>query len=612
MSRIDCISNRNIGIIATYVRSKLGHYGHLFAGLPYPTDRYASPDDFFLNEDEWTTYQNFHKIFRLGKELVGEKFFYFNCGASSANLRSWGRFDYFVRVFASPSDGFKRLPFFNKNFNDTKDIEVILPPEYDKTSEKIRTILKIEFHSDFDAHKDYIGDPFLRGIVSSIPTMWGLRPAVVKQPMNPYDPEILFNEEHELAPFGLDPRMEKDLLTIRHPLDGRRKIVGKKIVLEPERTNGQELFLGKYSEFREDHSKSMGDRREAILITETIQVDDQVLLKAGEIFGAPYFILDITYERLSLINRISQAFRTRRMPEDAGKEFIETINRLRGTIEDRNEAYHALEKANTELKEAKIKVEDYARTLEQKVEERTAELREAQGQLLLFNRDLKAKVSAQVKELERYHDLRRYLSPKLTEKILSSGDILGAKSQRKMMTIMFLDIRDFSTVTESLEPEELFHLLDRYLSEMTNLIHQYDGTLNKIIGDGLLVFFGDPIPMEDHAQKAVMMAVDMQKKVAELRDEWLEYGHELGIGIGINTGYVTVGNIGSDMHRDYTVIGNQVNVAARLESLAKPGQILISQRTYSRVRDLVEVEKVGEIKVKGIHNPVVTYNVKVL
>ncbi len=125
------------------------------------------------------------------------------------------------------------------------------------------------------------------------------------------------------------------------------------------------------------------------------------------------------------------------------------------------------------------------------------------------------------------------------------------------------------------------------------------------------MFFGDPIPLDDHAQRAVLMAMAMQKKVAELGPEWLQYGHELGIGIGINSGYMTVGNIGSDMHRDYTVIGNQVNVAARLESLAKPEQILISQRTYSRVRDLVEVDKVGEIKVKGIHLPIVTYKVKV-
>ena len=127
----------------------------------------------------------------------------------------------------------------------------------------------------------------------------------------------------------------------------------------------------------------------------------------------------------------------------------------------------------------------------------------------------------------------------------------------------------------------------------------------------MLIFFGDPIPMEDLAQRSVLMAVEMQKKAAELKNEWQRYGYDLGMGIGINTGYMTVGNIGSNMHMDYTVIGNQVNVAARLESMAKPGQILISQRTYSRVNDLVDAEEIGEVNVKGIHSPILTYNIKV-
>ncbi|MBK5102553.1 MAG: adenylate/guanylate cyclase domain-containing protein, partial [Desulfobacteraceae bacterium] len=171
------------------------------------------------------------------------------------------------------------------------------------------------------------------------------------------------------------------------------------------------------------------------------------------------------------------------------------------------------------------------------------------------------------------------------------------------------DIRGFSTITDSLEPEEISHLLDRYLSEMIKIVHRHDGTLNKIMGDGLLIFFGDTIPMDDHAERAVRMAIDMQRKVTELKDEWLQFGHELGVGIGINTGYMTVGNIGSDMHRDYTVIGNQVNVAARLESVAKAGQILISQRTYSQLKGVAECEGIGEIGVKGIHSPVRTYRV---
>ena len=127
MSRLNCISNRNIKIIATYVHSKLGTTYPLIEGLPYPSDEYPTPEDFFFNEDEWTTYENFSQIFRRAQQLVDEPYFSFNCGASSAKLRSSGRFHHLLKFIATPNDGFKRLPFFNKNFNDTKEIEVILP-----------------------------------------------------------------------------------------------------------------------------------------------------------------------------------------------------------------------------------------------------------------------------------------------------------------------------------------------------------------------------------------------------------------------------------------------------------------------------------------------------
>ncbi len=610
MSRTDCISNRNFKIIATYVSSKLGHHDLLFEDLTYPADRYARPDDFFLNEDEWTTYSNFQRLIRTAKTMVGEPYFYFNCGASSAKLRSWGRYDYFVRVFQTPSDGYRRIPFFNQNFNDTKDIEVISPPHRDKLSGKTRILLRVQYHEDFDVQKDYISDPYRRGIISAIPTIWGLRPATVKQPMNPYDPEILLNEETEFAPFKLDARVEHGDLTIKHPLDNHRRKVGRSILLEADTVNGREVFLGRHKE-RPAGAEGPCNGTEAILITETVQIGDRILIKAGEIFKAPYFLLDVTYEDLSFRNRLSLAFRVRRNPIETGKGLIDTINSLRETMTARNRAYHDLKTTNARLIEAKNKVDDYARNLEKKDKERTRELRSAKEELIRFNRDLEAKVDAQVGELKRYSELRRYFSPKLTERILSGTDAFGTEPQRRMMTVVFSDIRNFSAFTDTLEPEELFHLLDEYLSEMTQIIHRYDGTLNKIIGDGLLVFFGDPIPIDDHACRAVQMATDMQKKVFQLRDAWLRYGHSLGIGIGINTGYMTVGNIGSEMHKDYTVIGNQVNVAARLEALAKSGQILVSQRTYRPIKDHFPAEKVGEIQVKGIHHPITTYNIKV-
>ena len=611
VSRIDCISTRNTKIIASYVSYKLGHHETLFEDLPYPSDRFASPDDFFLNEDEWTTLHNYHALLRRGKDMVGEPHFFFQCGASSASLRSWGRLDYFAAAFTSPNDGFKRLPFFNKHFNDTLELEVLIPPYYDKALGKVRTILEVRYHDDVDMHKDYIGNPYLRGIVSSIPSIWGLRPAAVRQPLSPYDPEILFNEEPEFVPFGLDLRLVNNHLTIKDPGAGHRKVVGKTIFLEPEFLNGRAVFMGRHGDFLKSGPKEANDLWEGLLITETVQKENRILLRAGEIFKAPCFIFDVTYDRSSWKDRLGQFLRLRRTHEAFATGLIETVNQLRETIDARSMAYRELEKVNAELMEARNSLDDYAKNLEQMVTERTAALEKAKEELLEFNLNLKAKVEKQVEELRRHNELRRYLSPKLSEKILSLGSALGAEPQRKMMTVVFTDIRNFSSFAENLEPEELFQLLDAYLSEMTTLIYRYDGTLNKINGDGMLIFFGDPIPLDDHAQRAVMMAKDMQRKVLALRDEWLQYGHELSLGIGINTGYMTVGNIGSQMHKDYTVIGNQVNVAARLESLAKPGQILISQRTYSRVKEMVDVEKVGEIRVKGLYHPVFTYNVKV-
>lgn len=603
MSRLDCVSNRSIKVIATYVHSKLGSYQFLFDGLTYPANEYPSPQDFFLNEDEWTTHENFEQIFRRGKKLVDEPDFFFRCGASTARLRSWGRLHYFARVFGSPNDGFKRLPFFNKTFNDTKDMELILPPTYDRSLRKMRVLLKIQFHSDFDPHKDYVGDPFMRGILSSIPTIWGLPPAAIAQPLSPYNPVTLLNYEPDFVPFGLDAKMEERCMTLRDPAQGQRITVGQKIYLVPEEVNGQKVFLGKYSKSKPGSHGGTNDKTEAIVITEDVIADDQIILRKGHIFMAPYSVLDVTYERLSVFRQLAQPFKIRDTHHDSGTELIEMINQLRESIRAKNEAYLSLEKA-------KAKLDEYSRELEHKVEERTAELRKAQQDLLRLNRDLESKVESQVIQLEKYKELRRYLSPQLTEKILAGEHDFGTGPQRKLMTVVFTDIRGFSSVTDRLESEELFQLLDRYLSEMIKVVHRHDGTLNKIVGDGLLIFFGDPIPMEDHAERAVRMAIQMQEKVVgALKEEWLQYGLELGVGMGINTGFMTIGNIGSDMHRDYTVIGNQVNVAARLESEARAGQILISQRTYSRVKEIFEVEEVGEIKVKGISNPVKTYSV---
>jgi len=609
MGRVDCISNRNIKIISTYVESLLGDTGALLEGLPFPKDRYASAKECFTDEDEWTTFEIFREVFRRGRQLVGDPDFYFNCGSSTATLHSWGRFGYFEKLFSGPSDGIRRLPFFNKNFNDTKDIDLIEAPTYDKKLRKIRAVIKIKSHEDHDINRDYIGDPYLRGIISAIPTLWGLPRASVTQIMNEYDPEVLFNEEEEFISLNLDARMEGEELTIYSPVERQRKLVGRKVVLEPDIVGGRSCFLGRVSELPSKGNRDTGERSTGILIADSLRVGGRMILTQGEIFNAPYFILVITYEKAPFFKKLLRPLVESRRGGEAAYGMIETINQLREEMAAKNEAYKDLERVHRELSKAKEEIDDYARNLEAMVEMRTRELSKAKEDLESLNRDLSNKVQDQVEELGRYHELRRYLSPKIAERVLSEGSDLSVISHRKFMTVLFSDIRGFSDLTDSLEPEEISLLLNNYLSEMTGLIHKHEGTLDKIIGDGMMVFFGDPVLIQDHAQRAVLLAVDMQQTIRHLKDEWYSYGHDLSIGIGINTGYMTVGNVGSEFHRDYTVIGNQVNVAARLESMAQPGEILVSRRTYSKAKDIADFEHAGTFNLKGIHSPVAVYRV---
>jgi class 3 adenylate cyclase len=247
--------------------------------------------------------------------------------------------------------------------------------------------------------------------------------------------------------------------------------------------------------------------------------------------------------------------------------------------------------------------------MEVRVVERTRQLHKANDELKALNEALDAKVQQQVQALRSTERLRRYLAPNVVDAVMRNDETLGQTS-RKKLTIFFSDIRGFTSIAESLEPEEVISLLNEYLNSMTGLIHRHEGTLNKFLGDGLMGFFGDPIPMADHAQRAVRMAMEMQDEMKRLQERWFSSGSKpLAIGIGINTGFVTVGNIGSESFTDYTVIGTQVNLTSRIQSLAEAGEVVISHPTYAQVKDMVEVEPRGEVMVKGLHAPVLVYRV---
>ena len=210
--------------------------------------------------------------------------------------------------------------------------------------------------------------------------------------------------------------------------------------------------------------------------------------------------------------------------------------------------------------------------------------------------------------------LARYLSPQIYEQIFSGNQDADVTSQRKKLTVFFSDIVGFTDITEHLESEELTSLINFYLNEMSTIALKYGGTIDKYIGDAILIFFGDPETKgyAEDATNCLKMAIEMQQKMQELTNIWgKNFGLKtaLSIRIGINTGFCTVGNFGSENRLDYTVIGSPVNLASRLESSAQPNKIIVSEETYLLVHDLFELEEVGEIKLKGISRPVKYFEV---
>jgi adenylate cyclase len=225
-----------------------------------------------------------------------------------------------------------------------------------------------------------------------------------------------------------------------------------------------------------------------------------------------------------------------------------------------------------------------------------------------LNRTLETRVAEQVAQLERLGRLKRFFSPQLAEAIVSGGAEDPLKSHRRDITVVFLDLRGFTAFAETAEPEEVMGVLREYHAEMGKLILHWEGTLERFTGDGMMIFFNDPTPVPDPAERAVRMAAAMRERVAELAIGWKKTGFDLDFGIGIAHGYATLGAIGFEGRVDYGAIGTVTNLAARLCAEAKPGQVLLSQRVQTAVEALVDSEPVGDVSLKGISRPVKIFN----
>ena len=235
------------------------------------------------------------------------------------------------------------------------------------------------------------------------------------------------------------------------------------------------------------------------------------------------------------------------------------------------------------------------------IEAQTSELEE-------WNRTLEARVDEQVVELEQMNRLRRFLSPTLAEVIVSQGESV-LESHRREIATLFADLRGWTSFSATTEPEEVMKIISEFHNRMGELILRYEATVGWFAGDGLMVWFNDPIPCDDPAARAVRMAVEMREAMSELTAKWRKRGHELDFGVGIALGYATLGRIGFDGRYDYGAVGSVMNLAARLCSEAKGGQIVISERVYSEIEELLTTESVGELTLKGFMKPVAAYNV---
>ena len=244
------------------------------------------------------------------------------------------------------------------------------------------------------------------------------------------------------------------------------------------------------------------------------------------------------------------------------------------------------------------------------VQHQATKLQEQTEQLSSWNRMLEERVAEQLTEIERVGRLKRFLAPQVAQMIASSDlpDSVLA-SHRQEITVLFCDLRGFTNFTETSEPEEVMAVLRDYHENLGELIFRYEGTLERFLGDGIMIVFNDPIPCVDHTERAVRLALDMRERVNALGTQWRRKGHELGFGIGIATGFATVGQIGFQERREYTAIGSVINLASRLCDEAGTGQIVIPARVLASVDQSVKVKTLGELTLKGFDKPLAAYDV---
>jgi adenylate cyclase len=240
-----------------------------------------------------------------------------------------------------------------------------------------------------------------------------------------------------------------------------------------------------------------------------------------------------------------------------------------------------------------VRISRYHRTIQRQASE-----------LAAWNEQLETKVREQVDEIARIGRLRRFLSPQVAQLVTESGDDSVLNSHRREIVVAFCDLRGFTHFAETSEPEEVMAVLSDYHAALGDLVFRFEGTLERFTGDGLMVFFNDPLPCDDPAQRAVRMADAMRSRVRELAGQWIGQGHDLAFAVGVAQGFATLGRIGFEGRFDYAAIGNVTNLAARLCAEAAPWQVLLTQRVQAGADDVAVSDPAGDLDLRGFSRPV--------
>jgi class 3 adenylate cyclase len=324
-----------------------------------------------------------------------------------------------------------------------------------------------------------------------------------------------------------------------------------------------------------------------------------VELASGRAADLHFFMQDDTYW-VVLLDVSAERDAAGRMQQ---KAYDMTLAQERETLLNRR-----LEAANAELLATQRELEashDALASAHDQVQVQAAEL-------AAWNKTLEERVAAQLAEIERMARLKRFFAPTLAELIVSSGNERILESHRRDIAVLFCDLRGFTAFAESAEPEEVMTLLHEYHAALVPLIQAFEGTLDRFVGDGLMVYFNDPLPCPNPAERAVALSVAMRDAVAALAQKWRRHDYQLGFGIGVAQGFATLGQIGFEGRFDYSAIGTVINTAARLCEAAKDGQILVTSRVAAAVAEAVDVREIGPLTFKGLSRPLAVCNVEAL